>query len=146
MSMRSLLPLLVLSLCAPLLLKASDSSLLKLPDIIAESQRIVAQDYPDADSILLDDHIKVIYQADGKSVTWDDTAVKVLTEKGRRDCRVLSDGYNRAYGKFSYELVQVITADGTVRSLDLAKEVKSMVSPGQMSSNIYDPNQQLVQV
>ena len=76
--------------------------------------------YPDSDDVLLDDFVQVEYQTDGTSETWDDTAVKILTEKGKRDHHSLSLRFDTAYGTNYFNRVQVIKPDGTTHDVDLA--------------------------
>ncbi len=104
------------------------------------------ENFPDADVVMLDDRIFITYQADGTSDTWDDTAVKILTEKGMRENRVIGAGYNVSYGRDAFTLVEVIKPDGRRLEVDLDKQTREMVSPSQMNSNIYDPNQKVLQV
>jgi hypothetical protein len=102
--------------------------------------------YPNADDVLIDDAIVVEYQADGTSVTVDDTCLKVLTEKGRRENKTLSRSFTLPFGTAAYLLVQVIKPDGSVVPVDLAAQSKIMVDPSQMGSNIYNPDAKVLQV
>jgi transglutaminase-like putative cysteine protease len=102
--------------------------------------------YPNADDVLIDDAIVVEYQADGTSVTVDDTCLKVLTEKGRRENKTLSRNFTLPFGTAAYLLVQVIKPDGSVVPVDLAAQSKIMVNPSQMGSNIYNPDDKVLQV
>ncbi len=107
---------------------------------------VTAEKYPNADDVLVDDHIIVRYEPDGRSVEWDDTVFKVLTEKGKRDGKTLSRHFTLPYGTASFKLVQVIKPDGRVVAVDVAKQSRVMVDRSQMSANIYNPNQKILQV
>lgn len=102
--------------------------------------------FPDADDVLVDDHTRVIYQADGTSLTIGDTCVKVLTDKGARDNRVLSLGFNVHYGTAIVDLVEIIKPDGRVIAIDVAAQSRVMIDDSQMSMNIYDPNDKILRV
>ncbi|MBR0458143.1 MAG: DUF3857 domain-containing protein [Victivallales bacterium] len=128
------------------LLLADPIGYLNLETLLADAQQLTTNSYPDADAVILDDVIRTVYQADGRYITVDDTAVKILTEKGRREHRILSESYTASYGRLSFELVQVISKDGKVHNIDLGKNVSEMVDSDQMSSNIFDPNQKKVRV
>jgi len=119
---------------------------LTLETLAGMSVAVTAEKYPDSDYVLIDDFIQIEYQADGTSETWDDTAVKILTEKGKRANRTLSLGFNISYGTNRFSRVQVIKPDGTVNEVDIAAQSKVMVDPGQMKSNIYNPNSKVLKL
>lgn len=119
---------------------------LTVPNLLKAATEVTPQTFPDSDDVLLDDYIQVRYQPDGTSETWDDTAIKILTEKGKRDNRSLSLRFNTAYGTNRFEKVEVIKPDGTVNTIDIAAQSKVMVDPGQMSANIYNPNSKILQL
>lgn len=102
--------------------------------------------FPDADDVLVDDHTRVIYQADGTSYTIGDTCIKVLTDKGTRENRVLSLGFNVHYGTAIVDLVEMIKPDGRVISVDVAAQSRVMIDDSQMNMNIYDPNDKILRV
>ena len=56
--------------------------LLDRAEVVRAAAKVTRERFPNADDVLVDDHIFVRYRADGTSVTWDDTFIKVLTEKG----------------------------------------------------------------
>ncbi|MCX7935059.1 MAG: hypothetical protein N3A66_07345, partial [Planctomycetota bacterium] len=43
---------------------------------IKAAAAITRAQYPDADDVLVDDHIRIEYEADGTFVSWDDTYLK----------------------------------------------------------------------
>jgi transglutaminase-like putative cysteine protease len=94
--------------------------------------------------VLIDDFIQVEYQADGTSEMWDDTAIKVLTEKGKRDNRTLTLYFNTSYGTNYFTKVEIIKPDGSVVPVDMEANSKVMVNPDQMSANIYNPNSKIL--
>lgn len=96
--------------------------------------------------MLLYDEQHVVYQADGTAVTTDDYFVKVLTEAGRRAMGTQSFYFNTTYEEFKLELCDVLKPDGKTVRLDVAKNSKIAVSPGQMGSNIYDPANKIMTV
>ncbi len=125
-------------------LPLSAKEFLKVDDLVKYAAAATAEKYPDADDVLLDDFIQIEYQADGTSEMWDDTAVKILTEKGKRDNRTLSQQFSVSYGTNYFTRVQVIKPDGTVNEIDPEANSKVMVDPGQMGANIYDPNSKIL--
>ncbi len=119
---------------------------LNLENLAGMSSAATVEKYPDSDDVLIDDFIQVEYQADGTSETWDDTAIKILTEKGKRTNRTLTLRFNTSYGTNYFTKVQVIKPDGTVNEVDIAVQGKVMVDPGQMSANIYNPNSKILKL
>ncbi|NLZ64249.1 MAG: DUF3857 domain-containing protein [Lentisphaerae bacterium] len=124
----------------------SADGLLDMPRLRSVLSETTLEAYPDADDVMIDDYIQVRYEADGTSVTWDDTLVKVLTQKGRDDNRSIRLYFHAGYGTAEFIFVQVIKADGSVVSVDLAKQSQVMIDRSQMSSNIYDPQHKINQV
>ncbi len=102
--------------------------------------------YPDSDDVLIDDVIHVEYEAGGASETWDDTAIKILTEKGKRDNRTLTLAFDIAYGTNYFTKVQLLKPDGAVVDIDPEANSKVMVDPGQMGANIYNPKSKILQL
>jgi transglutaminase-like putative cysteine protease len=134
----------VLSLLFTLPLGARE--FLNVETVLQMSGAVNIEKYPDSDEVLIDDFIQVEYQPDGTSETWDDTALKILTEKGKRANRTLSLGFNISYGTNYFTRVQVIKPDGTVNEVDIDAQCKVMVDPGQMSANIYNPNSKILRL
>ena len=109
-------------------------------------KKVNREKYPDADSVLVRDVQKVTYQADGSSIEFDEFYQKILTEKGKRRAGVFSEYFNRSYGKVKILAIEIIKPDGKTINIDIAKNSKVMISPGQMGSNIYNPNAKILSV
>ena len=108
--------------------------------------QVTEEKYPNADAVMVDDYVLDIYEADGQSVVWDDEYIKVLTEKGRRQHRTVGFHFAAQYSRVEIVCVDVIKPDGTVVGVDVETQSREMVDPSQMRSNIYDPNQKILQV
>ena len=115
-------------------------------DILAASAAVTPEAYPDADTVLLDSVTFDRYNPDGTSVTYDDTYIKVLTEKGRRDSRTDSLHFNVVYATNEIVAAEIIKPDGTVHPVDLERNSSVMIDPSSMRSNIYDPNDKILRV
>ncbi|MFC1478956.1 DUF3857 domain-containing protein [Planctomycetota bacterium] len=126
--------------------KDHPDSLLNFETVFKSASQVTGKTYPDADDVLVDDYVYVTYNADGTSVTTDDTYFKVLTEKGKRGSKALTRHFNKVYSTVTYKLVEVIKPDGTRKTIDIKKNSSIAVSRGQMSMNIYDPNQKVLTV
>ena len=100
---------------------------------------ITAEKYPDADIVLVDEHVDTVYQADGTYVTTEEDWKKALTERGRRSLSTLSIGYSLRYGKGEILLVEIIDAEGKVRAVDFASTLKEATDNSSTGANIYDP-------
>lgn len=107
--------------------------------VYSASESVTEQKYPDADAVTIDERIHARYEADGSSVSWDDEWVKCLTEKGRRDLSSASYWLSLRYGDVTIQCVEIIDAQGNVRTVDFSKTLKEATDNDSMSANIYDP-------
>jgi transglutaminase-like putative cysteine protease len=121
------------------------NGLLDLSKTIEAAREVTTERHPNADQVLVDDHILARYEKDGTSVEWDDTFVKVLTEKGRRENSSLSFNFTLPYETRKLLLLQVIKPDGRVLPVDVEAQIRVMIDPSQMGSNIYNPNSKVLQ-
>ena len=117
----------------------SPAALLDHAQTLASAKQITAAQYPDADTVLVAEHVRSEYQADGSYVTLDDEYVKVLTEAGRK-VSLKNFTYNIFYGGMEILVVEVIKADGSIVRHDAKAISKEQVDTAQMAANIYDPN------
>ena len=56
--------------------------------VLSAAAAVTTNQYPDADTVLVDAVVFERYNPDGTSTAWNEEAVKVLTEAGRRATRV----------------------------------------------------------
>ncbi len=110
------------------------------------SKAITCSTYPNSDEALLDNYIIEKYNADGTSTIWDDTFLKILTEKGKRNNKTLSLYYTLPYSTVNFTLLEIIKPDGTVQDIDISKQSRVMIDNSQMNSNIYNPNSKILKV
>ncbi len=118
--------------------------LLDQQKIITSSKEVTSEKYPDAETVLVSEHIKTEYNADGTYLTYDDEYIKVLTEEGRRGAIEKQFSYNQFYGTFEILNVEVIKADGKVVKHNPKSISKEQVDRSQMDMNIYDPNDKVI--
>ena len=59
---------------------------------IAEAREVTAEKYPNADIVLVAEHQRTSFEADGTYDAVDDEYVKALTEAGRKEARERSMG------------------------------------------------------
>jgi len=107
---------------------------------------IKPSDFPNSDQVLAADYTLVEYAEDGTYALVSDSALKILTEKGRREESIVSLGYDAAYGSKKFVYAEVIKRDGRIIPVDLERQASEMINPGQMGANIYNPNQRKVQL
>lgn len=120
-----------------------------LPDfaqVMTRATQATTNRFPDADTVLVENLMREAYRADGTSVMIDDDYTKVLTEKGRRECSVRSLYLPTAYGTATVLRAEIIKPDGARIDIDLVRNGRVMVDPGQMGANIYDPNNKIFQL
>ncbi len=118
--------------------------LLNVEELVIEGRNVSSGRYPDADYAIIDNKITLEYRNDATHVCVDDTAVKILTEAGRKKQRVLREYYSKAYSTSKFTLIQVISPDGKVRNIDPQAVCKESIDQSQMGSNIYDPNHKVL--
>jgi len=112
---------------------------LALCALSAAADGITAEKYPDADTVVVDDRVETVYQADGTYVTTDEEWTKALTERGRRELSTVSLDYSLRYGQGEIVLVEIIDAEGRARSVDFAQTLKEATDNSASAMNIYDP-------
>ena len=108
------------------------------------ADEVTLEKYPDADCVVMDQVEYTKYNADGTYEATNESWVKVLTEKGRREESNLTLHYNRRYGKAQIEFVGVIDEAGNEREIDFRQTMKESVDNGSENVNIYDPESRKV--
>ncbi|MEI7901597.1 MAG: DUF3857 domain-containing protein [bacterium] len=145
--MKPLFALTTLLFCARLAFGAAEPAsgfLLNAQEVIAAARAVTDTRFPDADRVLVDDHVLEVFEKDGTSIAWDDEYSKILTEKGRRDGSSHELSFNLHYGTSFVFRAEIIKPDGRVIPIDTAAYSRVMTEPGQMGSNIYDPSNKIL--
>jgi transglutaminase-like putative cysteine protease len=124
----------------------ADWSLVDAKQVLAAAAEITPAKYPDCDEATVEQKSVRVYRADGTGECQDETFVKVLTEKGRRDNRTLTMNFMLPYTTVAVPTLEVIKPDGTVVPVDVTANSKESVDDSQMAMNIYDPNMRVLQV
>ncbi len=109
-------------------------------------QSVTKKKYPNAHEVLLNEFIKTKYDTLGKYKANDDVYLKILDEKGLQENQVLKLQYDRSYGKYDVEKVELIKPDGKHIEINVKLNMKDQVAPGGASMNIYDPNERLITI
>ena len=100
--------------------------------------------FPDADAVMVDDVETVVYKPDGTQETTNESRIKILTEKGRREEGVISIGYSARYGKAGISYVKIVGEDGKERTVDVSATTNETTDNSTASMNIYDPMQKKI--
>ena len=114
--------------------------------VLSAATKMTSAEYPNCDEVTVDGKSVRNYRADGTGESQDETFVKVLTEKGKRDQRTLSFSFMLPYSTVTVAKLEVITPDGKVVPVDVAANSKESIDDSQMSANIYDPNMRVLRV
>ncbi len=114
--------------------------------VMADADTVGLDTYPNADTIMICDHTIDYYQPDATYVSWMDMYEKILTEKGKRSKQTLTLPFNETYSTWEVLLIEIIKPDGTVTTIDADSNGKVMIDRSQMSMNIYDPAQKILQI
>ena len=112
----------------------------------AAAADITPANYPNCDDATVEKKMMRVYRSDGTGECQDDAYTKVLTEKGRRGNRMISLSFMLPYSTVSVPTLELIKADGRVVPIDVAANSKETIDDSQMSANIYDPNEKILQV
>ena len=104
------------------------------------------KNYPDCDQATVDKKMERVYRADGTGEMQDESFVKALTEKGKRNNRTISLGFMLPYNRAEVAALEVIKASGEVVPVDIVANYKESIDDSQMAANIYDPNVRVLQV
>ena len=128
------------------LYSGSDWALVDAKKVMAAAAGITLAKYPDCDEATVEQKSVRVYQADGTGECQDETFVKVLTEKGKRDNRTLVMSFMLPYMTVSVPRLEVIKPDGETIPVDVEANSKESIDDSQMAENIYDPNMRVLQV
>jgi transglutaminase-like putative cysteine protease len=120
--------------------------LVDVTNVMAAAAEITPAKYPDCDEATVEQKSVRVYRADGTGECQDETFVKVLTEKGRRDNRTLTMNFMLPYTTVAVPKLEVIKPDGETVPVDVAANSKESIDDSQMAMNIYDPNMRVLQV
>ncbi|MGC9943634.1 MAG: DUF3857 domain-containing protein [Verrucomicrobiota bacterium] len=123
-----------------------DWAFMDTAEVLASAANITTEKFPNCDSVTVDGKSVRFYRPDGTGDSQDETFVKVLTEKGRRDNRTLSFSFMLPYSTESVARLEVIKPDGHVVPVDVAANSKESIDDSQMAENIYDPNDRVLRV
>lgn len=115
-------------------------------DVLKEAGRVNLLTYPDADIVLLQEYEKSWYNPDGTGYTNDESYTKILTEKGKRSCQVLSLDFVKPYTTVSILLLEIIKPNGKTVKVDIAANSKETIDSSQMGANIYNPDDKVLSV
>ena len=114
--------------------------------IMAAAADLTAAKYPDCDTATVEQKMVRAYRPDGTADAQDESFVKVLTEKGRRENRTLTLGFTLPYSTVDVVKLEVVKPDGAMVPVDVAANSKESINDSQMAMNIYDPNDRVLQV
>ena len=92
--------------------------------VMAAAVEITPANYPDCDEATVEQKSVRVYQADGTGECQDETFVKVLTEKGKRDNRTLTLNFMLPYTTVAVPKLEVIKPDGETVPVDVAANSK----------------------
>ncbi len=96
-------------------------------------------EYPDADSIIIQEDIEVTYQDNGDYTTRERSLVKILTENGKKDYSTLAFSYHRRYQSVEIPSASVIYPDGSL--FEIPKDaVKDTTEAETQEMNIFEEN------
>ena len=114
--------------------------------VVAAAAEITLAKYPNCDEATVEQKSVRVYRVDGTGECQDETFIKVLTEKGKRDNRTLTMNFMLPYVTVAVPKLEVIKPDGEAVPVDVAANSKESIDDSQMAENIYDPNLRVLRV
>ncbi len=124
----------------------SDFALVDAKKVMTAAAEITPAKFPNCDEATVEQKSVRVYRADGTGECQDETFVKVLTEKGKRDNRTLTMNFMLPYTTVAVPRLEVIKPDGETVPVDVAANSKESIDDSQMAENIYDPNLRVLRV
>jgi hypothetical protein len=121
-------------------------ALLSTGKVLRAAAVVTPTRFPNCNEVTVDEKILEVYHADGTAESQDETFIKVLTGKGRRDNAVISRSFLMPYFTVRVRRLEVIKPDGEVVPVNVAANSKESIDSSQMEENIYDPNSRVLQV
>ncbi len=106
---------------------------------VALLKSITAEQYPDANAVIVFDSTVVTLQADGRSVAREHRLIKILTEEGKKEHATSSDEYCLTWSKLEIRLARVITPQGKVVNVP-KKDILDVPMPLWEGSKFILPN------
>ncbi len=123
-----------------------DFAFLDAAKVSAAAAEITQAKYPDCDEATVEKKMARVYRPDGTGESQDETFVKVLTEKGKRENRTLSFSFMLPYSTVEVVRVELLRPGGQVIPVDVAANSKETIDDSQMQMNIYDPNMRVLRL
>jgi len=133
-----------ITLCVKAAQEPPAGFLLDQQAVIKSAQEMTHSKHPNANQILVDDHVLEEFQKDGTSSYWDDEYTKIFTEKGRRSNVSHNFRFSTSYSTSSVYRAEIIKPDGRIIPIDIKKYSRIMTEQSQMGSNIYDPSNKMM--
>ena len=97
-----------------------------------------AEDAPNANTLAIAQAHFVQYEADGSDTSWFDFWCKALTDAGAVELRDMPVWYKEGLMEAEIQLAEVVRRDGTIETIDIAKNTSTATSNSGNSANIYD--------
>ncbi|ETR73316.1 MAG: transglutaminase domain protein [Candidatus Magnetoglobus multicellularis str. Araruama] len=96
--------------------------------------------------VYLDQKHWISYNPDGTYEEWNAQAVKIMSEKGKRQFQTISSYFTIPYNTTSFKRIVIICPDNSRIPVDIEKNSRVTIEHNQMKKNIYNPNQKILRV
>ena len=121
-------------------------AVLDVAKVRAAAAAITTKTHVGCDEVIVEQRLVRAYRADGTAETQDETFLKVLTEKGKDNNRLLRLNFELPYSRVEVVRLDVLRPDGSALPVNVAANSKEAIDDEQMQINIYDPNSRVLQV
>ncbi len=118
--------------------KMPEKELLDRAMALEQARTVTREVAPDAQSLTLAQAQYTEYAADGTEMLWFDFWAKALTEMGTKDLRDIPIPFQKGFSEAEFHVAEIVRADGSIETLDLAANVHEATSNRDTDANIYD--------
>ena len=118
--------------------------ILDLHKVVASAKNVTAKEYPNSNSVVLDNKIICNINDKGLGTQFEDQFIKILTQQGVEYNKVQSYQYSLPYQKVEIIKAEIIKRNGQIVPIDIKKQSHVIIDPNQINDNIINPqNKQL---
>ena len=111
--------------------------------VMTAAAPITVRQYPDCDTVIVEQNSVRDYHVDGTGQTQDESFTKILTAKGKPRTGSYRSALSCRIQPSEVSTLEIIHPNGTTTVVNVAANSKVTIDTSQMAENIYDPNSQV---
>jgi len=137
---------LLISISVPGFCQDFSNGIIDKEKVINSIDSVTKEKYPNADTVDINSYQWIKYNHDGTYVQWDESYIKILTQKGKMQFNSLSSFFTIPYNTTKFTLIEIIRNSKNIIKIDIEKNSRVSISHNQIKSNIYNPNNKILTV